>query len=119
MLAYISMLFGIKVKSAHFWSNILSFLFTGFAGISVIQGFSKNIIKLIPVGALATALPLITSYGALTNKLGNWYVDFIVEYLENHGDVPSLHVIEQAFKEFFGEIKKDNQEDISEIAHKG
>ena len=65
---------------------------------STTNSVSKSIMKLIPAGALATALPLITSYGALTNKLGNWYIDFIVEYLENHGDVPSLHVIKQAFK---------------------
>ena len=68
---------------------------------STTNSVSKSIIKLIPAGALATALPLITSYGTLTNKLGNWYIDFIVEYLENgtyvrkypSAEIPDQHLL--------------------------
>ncbi len=113
MLQSISMIFGIKKTDAEFWRNLVLGLLANagtrigirVAVTGVLGAVTRtlgNSMKFIPgVGTAAGGSILTVSYIFFTQKLGNWYIKFLVNQIENSGGkMPSLDLIREGFQRF-------------------
>ena len=108
MLSAISRTFGIKVDSAEFWTNLAGGLAARLVGVTIGVRSLGHILKFTPGVGMLTGIKILSSSSAiLTMKLGNWYINFLVERIQNgKGVSPSLDMIKEGFKGFSDKMQK-------------
>lgn len=106
MLWHISMIFGVKATNPEFWRNLVLGLLAGTGtriGIRVaVTKVLGNGLKFIPgVGTVVGGSVLTISYAFFIQKLGNWYIAFLVNQIKSSGGkIPSPDLIREGFQEF-------------------
>ena len=112
MLMSISRTFRVKGDSEAFWIRLVKNLPVVSGRVSITRLLGHGL-KFIPaVGTPTGGAILAFSSAMLTRSLGNWYVNFLVEKIQNgEGMSLSADIIKEGFKKFFKIQKRNSKKD--------